>query len=141
MDERTLASEKMAVPRIHWMAKASCGFSICTTLVFLLEFSFLSPSSEGPLHDILVPLSFLLPLLRGLMPLQQILPPSIGLMPLYFLAFIFGGIALAISSRRQWRKGRGMAIVGALLPTILLLLYGVWILYLLYFFRHLHFVG
>jgi hypothetical protein len=131
MEDKTPAS------CIHWTAKVSCGFSGCTTLIFLIELIY------QLVHPPFLPLSYIFYLLINFLYLVLtfihfpiILSPFIYL---YFIAFIFACIAMKISFKPQWRMGRGMSIISAILPGIILALYGALTVYLL-FFWHPHFV-
>jgi hypothetical protein len=138
MDDKTLASAKLAVPHIHWTAKVSCGFSVCMALVFVTDWTYQFSYSPwlAPLHQFLGLILYIFYYLTYFMPLRTFLSP---LTFLYFIAFLFGCIALVISFRGQWKMGRRMAIVGVTLPGIILLLYGTLIVYLI-FFWHPHIV-
>ncbi|WP_220206638.1 hypothetical protein [Reticulibacter mediterranei] len=133
--------DKTPVSHIHWTSKVSCGYSVFAMLVFLIQLicnivPYRPHSQLAPLYQILYLLQSLLLKIFLFMPL----PPFFSsLFYLYLSAFIFAGIALTISSKRQWRKGKGMAIVGTILPGIILTLCGVLLVYLL-FFWHPHFV-
>lgn len=127
MNEKTFPIEKPFGSSIHWTAKVSCGFSVGIALVIPIPFLFeigspklTVPSPSEPLSQLL---SWVLPLLQFWLPF----------LPLFLLFLIFASVALHISSRRQWKNGRGMAIVGVILPAILLLFYGALIVYLLLF--------
>jgi hypothetical protein len=118
LDKRTLVAEKLPVPPLHWTAKVSCRFSEWTTLVFLFQWLIRLLWDWLPF-----------PLLRFLGQFSEPMPWPWPLLPLLpqlsfvLVLFIFGGIALALSFRRQWRKGLGIAIVGVALPGIILTFY------------------
>ncbi|SRR5581483_5001384 len=146
MNERTLVSEELRGRQVHWTAKASCAFSVCMMVIFLLQSIDALMSPFTPLYQPLNYLMHLIGLLFALIPLSRflssLLPLSLLLVPpasLLLISFIFGGVALVISFRRRWRKGLGMAIVGVVLPGIILMVYGVLIVFLL-FFWHPHLV-
>jgi outer membrane protein assembly factor BamB len=122
-DERTLLiedQEKRSAPRIHWTARVSCGISTCAILVFALEILSYLFSTEALM---LSPLWYLFPFLAFLYyyhPSIDFLLRSSFLLAFSGLVFflsslIFAGMALALSFKPHWRKGRGIAIVGALL--------------------------
>jgi hypothetical protein len=134
--------DKTPISHIHWTSRVSCGYSIFATLVFLIQFvcnvvPYRPYSMITPLYQIL---NLLEPLFMRIFFFLPLFPFLASLFYLYLSAFIFAGIALAISSKQQWRKGRGMAIVGAILPGIILMLCGLVLVFMLLFW-HPHFVG
>jgi len=137
MDENPSVIEKSSVSHIHWTAIVSCGFSGYAALVFLIIVPGSFFPTDAPIEQfflLLIPW-LITPLYRILTPVAYFLP-----MPLYLFSCLFASLALAIVSKRQWRKGRGMAIAGAFLSGITLTLFGAWVVWMVFFARF-HFVG
>lgn len=125
MEKRTPAVETPAVTRMHWTAPVSCGLSMCMVpLSPLLQMLAVDVTPVTPLHQVR------LPLVSGLQRVPAWLP-----LLLTVLAFLVGGIAWAISSRPSWRKGRWLAIIGVVLPGIILALSGALLVYIAFFWH------
>lgn len=154
MDEQPHVSGNLALPRIHWTAGVSCGFSVYTALGFFVAIGSLCSLFFPPLplfwRQAMSPLSplvgflylpgdllvFLLMSLRPFLSLQvQVALGFLQGILYYLIPFLFACLALRISGRQAWRKGRRLAMISAILSGIVFGLEGVFLILLLLFFR------
>jgi hypothetical protein len=124
MDERTAAPS-----RVHWTALLSLVVSVGLGAAYpCAAFG----GRSVPLVAALVE--------RLAVPLFPLLV-TVSL-PVFGLWCTLAVTALVIASRPPWQAGRLLALVAALLPGVILLLYGAAVVYFLFFWHpHLHFVG